>query len=137
MLAIKNAGRLKAFTTLALTQLVFATFVLTNELLSNSMGNRIPGGNFPFEHQSSWERVWLFCGVAVGAAIVAGIFQLRKQLAVYLPPLISVVCLTAISLIAGAEFSHYFSIYGWCCETPNGFFFGFPFSFLFCIAGFQ
>jgi len=135
MFAINNERRLKAFTTLALTQLVFAAIVLTNE--QGSIGNRVPGGNFPIEHQSSWERVWLFCGVAVVGAIVAGIFHLRKQLMVYLPSFISVLCLAVIPLIAGAGFSHYFSFAGWCCETPYGFFFGFPFSFLFGMAGFD
>jgi len=132
------------FIALASSQVIFACIILLNELMaavgivfpwSFSLGQfHVYHMTFPFEHQSSWERVLLYCG----AALIAIWFLAAKQSpTIRLPSLQSVLLLAALPTSSGVLLSHYLSPVGWCCEPTFAFHFGFPFSFLLGIIGFE
>ena len=113
-------------------QTLFAGLVLYNEWMSIS--NRVPGGNYPIEHQASWDRVYLYCCAAVFCLLVSWLFYSQKRWRNVLPsvPTLLATLLPAALLLVGvgALLSHYLSYSGWCCEVSHAYYFGFPFSFL-------
>jgi hypothetical protein len=114
----------KSITFLTLLSVISALIVLWNEWMS--IRNRVPGGNYPIEHQSSWARVIIFCGVALISLLALWFFR-KREVALRLP-LVFVFFLTLLLVLAGLINSHYLSLAGWCCETPCAFHFGYPFS---------
>jgi hypothetical protein len=129
MAKLKEQGRFMIF---ALMQTVFACLILTNEYAAVS--RQLPMTSFPAEHQFSQGKVFLFCGVAVANLLAAWRFKLKQ----HLTPSLAVVLSFAVPLTTSGVFiSHYLSVLGWCCESPFTFYFGFPFSFMLGIAGFD
>ncbi len=106
---------------------ISACVILANELLA--INNRVPGGNFPFEHKFSWTRVLLFCGVGIISALVVWIFTAKKHLSIFLPSFKLVLLLATFATFVSV-LSNYPSVTGWCCEVFPTRYFGFPFSYL-------
>lgn len=129
-----KTGKNNPFMALAVIQVVFACIILTNELLA--INNRVPGGNYPIEIKSSWTRVLLFVGGAIISVLVAWVLNSKNQLLLHSPSLKSVLML-AVFPTSLSVLSNYFAFMGWCCEQPLGYFFGFPFSFLLGVGGFD
>jgi hypothetical protein len=126
----------KTFLVLAITQTILASLILINELLATNPHNRVPGGYFPIEHHSSWARVCFFCGAAVIGLLISWIFKSRKSLG-FLPSVKSILLLSVLVSLLSIQLNSYFAEMGWCCEQPLAFFFGFPFSFMLGIAGYN
>ncbi len=126
--------KIKPFMALATIQVMFACVILANELLA--IYNRRPGGNYPIEIKYSWTRVLLFCGGAIISFVIAWVFNSKKQLIILLPSFKSVLLLALLPTLSSV-LSNYMAFMGWCCEQPFGYFFGFPFSFVHGIVGFD
>lgn len=121
-------GRLTFFKILTYIQVISALIVLMNEVMA--INHKVPGGNFPIEHQFSWTRVILFCSSAVICFLATWVFNAKKELIRFLPSFQSTFLIAAFPILAGLGLSHYYSPIGWCCEPYYAFQFGFPFSFL-------
>ena len=106
---------------------LLACIVLSNEVLA--IFNRLPGGNFPIEHQASWARVFPFCGAAMVSAFMLWRLATRKRSKGILPPFgLSMFAAALLTLMS--TLSNYPSVIGWCCEVIPTHYFGFPFSYI-------
>jgi len=126
---------IKPYWLLGIIHALFAAGILLNEL--QSISNRVPGGNYPIEHQASWARVLLFCAAAVASCFVVWFFDHKRSWGAFFPPAGLVFLSGVLAALASTLFLHYLSNIGWCCESPIAFFFGFPFSFLLGSGGFD
>lgn len=122
----------KYFIVIASLQVIFACIALINEFLAVS--RQFPMTSFPAEHQQSWEKILVFCGSAIISVLAAWFFNSRQHLT---PSLISVFLLATFLTLSGVFISHYLSVLGWCCESAFTYYFGFPFSFVLGIGGFD
>ncbi len=118
----------RLFWILAITQTLFALVTFLNEVLA--IYNRVPGGNYPIEHKSSWLKVAIFCSGAIISCFVIWLLDSKQKRGVLLPSPLLVLPLAIFPTLLSIVFSHYLSIIGWCCEHPLSFYFGFPFSYL-------
>ena len=118
----------RLFWLFAITQALFALVIFINEVMA--IYNRVPGGNYPIEHKSSWLKVIIFCVGAIASCIAVRFLDSKKNGGLLLPSPFLVLPLGMLSTLASTIYSHYLSIIGWCCEQPLSFFFGFPFSYL-------
>ena len=125
----------KYFITFAVVQVVFAFVILVNEFLAVS--RKFPMDIFPIEHQSSWEKVLIYCGGAIMSIFVGWLFTSKQQISVFVPSLKFVLVLAAFLTLSSVFASHYLSVLGWCCESRLTFYFGFPFSFVLGIGGYD
>ena len=126
---------MRLFITLALIQLLLAGCTLINEDASRS-GNPVTGAS-PIEHVASWQRVKLFSACAVLSVLASLAFIKIKPLSDSWPSFKVIFLIALLPFVLGLIFSHYYSRLGFCCETPFTFFFGFPFSMLQGIYGYD
>lgn len=98
--------------------------------------NRVPGGNYPIEHKSSWLKVIIFCGGAIASCLIVWFVDSKKKRRALLPSPLLVLPIGVFLTLASTVFSHYLAFMGWCCEHPLSFYFGFPFSYLLGIGSF-
>jgi hypothetical protein len=124
----------RLFWLFAITQTLFALVIFINEVMA--IYNRVPGGNYPIEHKSSWLKVIIFCSGAIASFLMIRLLGSKKNWGLLLPSPFLVLPLGIFSTLASTVFSHYLSIIGWCCEHPLSFYFGFPFSYLLGIGSF-
>jgi hypothetical protein len=122
----ESRKKLKPFIILAVLQLLLAGCTFVNENAARS-SNPFTGVS-PIEHVASWQRVILFSACAVLSMLAALAFLLIKPVSDNFPSHKVVFLVATIPFLLGIIFSHYFDRFGFCCETPFTFFFGFPFS---------
>lgn len=125
----------KYFIAFAVLQVIFACVILINEFLAVS--RKFPMDIFPIEHKFSWERILLYCGGAIISIFVGWLFTSKQQLSVFVPSLKFVLVSAVFLTLSGVFASHYLSVLGWCCESRLTFYFGFPFSFVLGIGGYD
>ena len=125
---IKN-GKPKFFLALGTAQLIFACIVFLHELYA--INHSFPGGSFPIEHEYSWARVFLFCGMAIASLLAIWLFTTKNDLSILLPA-IRYIPLFAVLITLGSLLLSYESKAGWCCGAAMASmrYFGFPFSFM-------
>jgi hypothetical protein len=131
----KLAWRPQIFIVFTSLQLLVASLVVANETMAIS--RQFPMTNFPIEHVASGARVSLFYGIALIAILLAWHFARNKRLSALLPSFKVVSTIAIFATLAGLFLFHYLAYLGFCCETPYAYFFGFPFSFLYGISGFD
>ena len=125
----EKSKKAKPFQVLVVIYLAFACMVFLNELLAKNIENRFPGGNYPIEHEYSWERVQIFCAGAIVSVLVYLFFTFKKKMQALLPDFKLVIALSFLP-ISLSLLLNYPSISGWCCEIYNTRFFGYPFSYM-------
>jgi hypothetical protein len=123
------------FWAFAVTQILFALVIFINEVMA--IWNRVPGGNIPIEHKSSWIKVIIFCSGAIASCFVVWLVTSRRNGEALLPSPFLILPLGIFATLASTIFSHYLSRIGWCCEHLFSFYFGFPFSYLLGIGSFN
>lgn len=117
---------------LAATALVLAAYLGVTEILARARA--FPMTIFPIEHMASLQRVSLNLALAFAGFSLAWLASHSRRVAAALPGLRLVLPLAALAVLLSAS-AHYVSWIGFCCETPLGIFFGFPFSYVYGIAG--
>jgi len=114
--------------------MLFAFVIFLNEIMA--IYNRVPGGNYPIEHKSSWLKVIIFCSGAIISCFSLWFLDKRQKRGMLLHSPLLVLSLAFLATMSSTFFSHYLSSIGWCCEHPLSFYFGFPFSYLLGIGRF-
>ena len=120
---------------LVILQALLACWVLAVEIVGWSRW--FPMDIFPNDHKASWAKVILYCTGAILSVLVVRRFTTKKQLNICLPSLKSVFSLGAVFTLFSIFISHYLSAWGWCCESRLVFYFGFPFSYLLGVGGYD
>jgi hypothetical protein len=135
MSKIRIANPKDFFLTLVLSQALFACLVLGVEIAGQSRW--FPMTLFPNEHKGFWVKVTLYCVGAFLSVLVVWIFSAKKPSRAYMPSLKSVLLPGTVFTLSSVLISHYLSAWGWCCESRSVFYFGFPFSYLLGVGGYE
>jgi hypothetical protein len=135
-MSILKIEKQKYFIAFAGLQVIFACVIIINEFFAASRG--FPMNIFHIEHGPSWGKVLLYCGCAIMSIFVGWLFTSKQHLSVFVPSVKFVLVAAVFLTLSGVFAPHYLSVLESCCEQSRTIFhFGFPFSFVLGIAGYD